>query len=132
MQGGGGNWAISLDKHDEERGTEPREQYTECACVCLCNCECDELQVLSHHDRNPARNPARHQTCVKWRYFPNSSSRYRYPLDRTQSFSSLPFLFNKYCKITDEVTILRDVIFVFAFCVPELKLQIRLDKKSSL
>jgi len=27
MQGGGSDWAISLDKHDEEHGTEPREQY---------------------------------------------------------------------------------------------------------
>lgn len=27
MQGGGGNWAISLEKHDEQRGTEPKEQY---------------------------------------------------------------------------------------------------------
>lgn len=61
MQGGGGNWAISLDKHDEEHGTEPREQYTECVCeggcvfvyVWVCNCECDELQVLWRHDHNP-------------------------------------------------------------------------------
>lgn len=29
MQGGGNHWAISLDKHDEERGTEPRERYME-------------------------------------------------------------------------------------------------------
>lgn len=27
MQGGGGNWAISLEKHDEQHGTEPKEQY---------------------------------------------------------------------------------------------------------
>lgn len=59
MQGGGGNWAISLDKHDQEHGTEPREQNMECVCegVCVfvwvCNCECDELQVLWHHDHNP-------------------------------------------------------------------------------
>lgn len=33
MQGGGGNWAISLEKHDEQRGTEPKEQYM-VACVC--------------------------------------------------------------------------------------------------
>lgn len=33
MQGGGGNWAISLEKHDEQSGTEPKEQYMVVLCV---------------------------------------------------------------------------------------------------
>ena len=46
MQGGGGDWAISLDKHDEEHGTEPKQRYEEedsvhkYVCVCVCVCEC--------------------------------------------------------------------------------------------
>ena len=56
MQGGGGDWAISLDKHDEEHGTEPKQRYEEedsvhkyvCVCVCVCVCVwvCNELQVV--------------------------------------------------------------------------------------